>query len=93
MLICLKAFVAYCCLLDIYEQKLLHEVEQTQQALLKFNNVFSLRCKKLAEVIRDPWGNPILYRLLNTADAAIGPEGFILIVLYVLLLQCVCAFF
>lgn len=33
-----------------------------------------MRCKKLAEVIRDPWGNPILYRLLNTPDAPIGPE-------------------
>lgn len=62
-------------ILDVYEEKLLCEVRNTEKALLKLNNLFSLRCKKLAEVIKDPWGNPILNRLLNNPDAYIGPKG------------------
>lgn len=61
--------------LDVYEEKLLCEVKNTEKALLKLNNLFSLRCRKLAEVIRDPWGNPILNRLLNNPEAHIGPKG------------------
>lgn len=61
--------------LDVYEEKLLCEVKNTENALLKLNNLFSLRCKKLAEVIKDPWGSPVLNRLLNNPDAVIGPKG------------------
>lgn len=60
---------------DLYEQKLLCEVKNTENALLKLNNMFALRCKKLAEVIKDPWGNPILNYLLVNPEAHIGPKG------------------
>uniref|UniRef100_A0A1Y1N9Y8 Uncharacterized protein n=1 Tax=Photinus pyralis TaxID=7054 RepID=A0A1Y1N9Y8_PHOPY len=59
---------------EIYEERLLKEVNHCEIILRHSNNIFSLRCKKLAEIIKDPWGNPILNRLLNTPDQQIGPE-------------------
>ncbi|KAK5639316.1 hypothetical protein RI129_011808 [Pyrocoelia pectoralis] len=59
---------------DVYEERLLKEVKHCEMLLLHSNNIFSFRCKKLAEVIKDPWGSPILGRLLNTPDLEIGPE-------------------
>lgn len=61
--------------LDLYGDSLIHELLETEKALVKLNTIFSHRCKKLTEVVQDPWGNPVLHRLLNTPDANIGPEG------------------
>ncbi|KAF5289285.1 hypothetical protein FQR65_LT11906 [Abscondita terminalis] len=59
---------------DKYEERLLKEVKRCEMLLAHSNNIFSLRCRKLAEVINDPWGNPILRRMLNSKDGPIGPE-------------------
>lgn len=32
----------------------------------------------MAEVIKDPWGNPTLNRLLNDPEVIIGPQGIYL---------------
>ncbi|KAK4871758.1 hypothetical protein RN001_015882 [Aquatica leii] len=59
---------------DTYEERLLKEVKHCEMLLLHSNNIFSLRCRKLAEVIKDPWGSPVLGRLLNDPEVEIGPE-------------------
>ncbi|KAF5294237.1 hypothetical protein FQA39_LY13485 [Lamprigera yunnana] len=57
-----------------YEARLLKEVKHCEMLLLHSNNIFSLRCRKLAEVIKDPWGNPILDRLLKESEVEIGND-------------------
>ncbi|KAF2882761.1 hypothetical protein ILUMI_23425 [Ignelater luminosus] len=59
---------------DTYEEKLLRVVKHCEMLLLHSNNIYSLRCRKLAEVIKDPWGNPTLNRLLNDPEVVIGPQ-------------------
>ncbi|XP_018329586.1 uncharacterized protein LOC108739956 isoform X2 [Agrilus planipennis] len=59
---------------DIYEDVLINEVAHCELAFKRYNPNFSLRCKKLAEIIRDPWGNNVLHRLLNRSDIVITQE-------------------
>lgn len=61
--------------IDAFEIRLLTEVEICERELHKLNNSFSMHCKKLVKVIRDPWGNATLNKLLNTDDPTITREG------------------
>ncbi|CAH1153429.1 unnamed protein product [Phaedon cochleariae] len=57
-----------------YEPKLLEEIARAESALSKLNSAFATRCKKLADVVRNPWEDTVLMRLMKTKDAEIGPE-------------------
>ncbi|VEN60876.1 unnamed protein product, partial [Callosobruchus maculatus] len=57
-----------------YQDILLQEIDEAQNELLKFDNMFETPCKKLADVVKKPWGSPILRKLMNVKDAEIGLE-------------------
>jgi hypothetical protein len=54
-------------------------VEKTQNELMKISDVFSKKFQKLADVIKNPWDDPVLANLLHDNNAAIGQEGNTLI--------------
>ncbi|KAJ8981467.1 hypothetical protein NQ317_006993 [Molorchus minor] len=56
-----------------HQAKLLSEIEKAQNELLKLNSGFATRCKKLADVVNNPWEDPVLMNLMKTKDAEIGP--------------------
>ncbi|RZC42806.1 uncharacterized protein BDFB_000684 [Asbolus verrucosus] len=58
-----------------FEAKLLNEVEKTQNELMKISDVFSKKFQKLADVIKNPWDDPILANLLHDNNATIGQQG------------------
>lgn len=58
-----------------YQPKLLDEIEKAQNELLKLNSAFATRCKKLADVVKNPWEDPVLMKLMKTKDAEISTEG------------------
>lgn len=39
------------------------------------NDAFSTRCQKLADVVKKPWEDPVLYNLIQERDAEIGSKG------------------
>ncbi|KAJ8923694.1 hypothetical protein NQ315_010275, partial [Exocentrus adspersus] len=57
-----------------HQSRLLQEIEKAQCELLKLNAVFASRCKKLADVVKNPWEDAVLMKLMKTKDAEIGPE-------------------
>ncbi|XP_068915984.1 serine-rich adhesin for platelets-like isoform X5 [Tenebrio molitor] len=57
-----------------FETKLLSEVEKTQNELMKISDVFSKKFQKLADVIKNPWDDPVLANLLHDNNATIGQE-------------------
>ncbi|EFA10971.2 uncharacterized protein LOC103314818 isoform X2 [Tribolium castaneum] len=57
-----------------FEAKLLSEVEKTQNELMKISDVFSKKFQKLADVIKNPWDDPVLANLLHDSNAAIGQD-------------------
>nr|XP_023013434.1 uncharacterized protein LOC111503375 [Leptinotarsa decemlineata] len=57
-----------------YQSMLLQEIEKAQNELLKLNSAFATRCKKLSDVVRNPWEDPVLMTLMKTKDSEIGPE-------------------
>lgn len=60
---------------DSHQAKLIEEIEKAQTQLLKLNDGFATRCKKLADVVKNPWEDPVLMKLMKTKDAEIGSEG------------------
>lgn len=60
---------------DSHQTKLIEEIEKAQTQLLKLNDGFATRCKKLADVVKNPWEDPVLMKLMKTKDAEIGSEG------------------
>lgn len=60
---------------DTHQSKLIDEIEKAQGQLLKLNDGFVTRCKKLADVVRNPWEDPVLMKLMKTKEMEIGPEG------------------
>ncbi|CAG9855182.1 unnamed protein product [Phyllotreta striolata] len=57
-----------------YQSKLLDEIGKAQNELLKLNNAFATPCKKLADVVKNPWEDPVLMKLMKTKDAEINTE-------------------
>ncbi|XP_063929223.1 uncharacterized protein LOC135141754 isoform X2 [Zophobas morio] len=57
-----------------FETKLLSEVEKTQHELMKISDVFSKKFQKLADVIKNPWDDPVLANLLHDSNATIGQK-------------------
>lgn len=65
----------YFFLIAKYESHLLYEIEKAQKELEKLNSVFAQPCQKLAKVVRNPWEDSTLERLLSSKNTCIGPEG------------------
>ncbi|KAG5895064.1 hypothetical protein JTB14_021031 [Gonioctena quinquepunctata] len=57
-----------------YQSTLLDAIDKAQTELLKVGSIFATRCKKLADVVRNPWEDPVLMTLMKTKDAEIGVE-------------------
>lgn len=64
-----------CNIIATHQLKLLQEIEKAQTELLKLNSGFATRCKKLADVVKNPWEDVVLMKLMKTKDADIGEEG------------------
>ncbi|KAJ8926893.1 hypothetical protein NQ314_020745 [Rhamnusium bicolor] len=69
----LNVYKLPCNLIATHQVKLLHEIEKAQNELLKLNSGFATRCKKLADVVKNPWEDPVLMTLMKTKEADIGP--------------------
>nr|CAH7745645.1 unnamed protein product [Callosobruchus chinensis] len=57
---------------DKYQNKLLEEIEKAQNEVLKVTTLFATSCEKLADVVRNPWEDPTLMKLMKCKDAEIG---------------------
>lgn len=60
---------------ETHQSKLIDEIEKAQNELFKLNDGFATRCKKLADVVKNPWEDPVLMKLMKTKDIEVGPEG------------------
>lgn len=47
----------------------------TQKALTKIEDMLSKKFQKLADVIRNPWDDPVLENLLHDSSVTIGEKG------------------
>lgn len=60
---------------ESFRDSLLQCIEKAQQSLASINDAFSTRCQKLADVVKKPWEDPVLYNLIQERDAEIGSKG------------------
>lgn len=58
-----------------FRDNLLECIEKAQRSLASVNDAFSTRCQKLADVVKKPWEDPVLYNLIQERDADIGSKG------------------
>lgn len=58
-----------------HQSKLVCEIEKSHAGLVKINDGLAARSKKLIDVVKNCWEDPILMKLMNTKDVDIGPEG------------------
>ncbi|XP_019765180.2 uncharacterized protein LOC109540997 isoform X2 [Dendroctonus ponderosae] len=59
---------------ESFRDSLLQCIEKAQQSLASINDAFSTRCQKLADVVKKPWEDPVLYNLIQERDAEIGSK-------------------
>lgn len=57
------------------KQKLYHVLEEFNTILTQNEKVTSRRCTKLIEVVRNPWGDDTLTKILNNPDKCTKEEG------------------
>lgn len=56
----------------------MENIEKAQTNLATVNDAFSSRCQKLADVVKKPWEDPVLTKLIQQENVEIGSEGITL---------------
>ncbi|KAF7270211.1 hypothetical protein GWI33_016821 [Rhynchophorus ferrugineus] len=59
---------------ELSKNTLLENIEKAQTNLATVNDAFSSRCQKLADVVKKPWEDPVLTKLIQQENVDIGSE-------------------
>ncbi|KAL1493032.1 hypothetical protein ABEB36_011174 [Hypothenemus hampei] len=59
---------------ESFRNGLLDCIQKAQESLVRVNDAFLTRCQKLADVVKKPWGDPVLCNLIQDRDAEIGSK-------------------